>query len=297
MTIKTLCICGGGPNMLIVYGGLKRLCEEKYLELDNIENIYSLSGGTIIIVIILLIKNWNDIDNYIENCPWGEYLDISIDKLFKLYTETGICGDFVYKKIFDSLLVMNNLDTEITLHDFCTTMKINFYVGVTCLTDYNFVLISNFSHPDIKLKTAIQMTSALPLLIKPVIYEDKMYIDGGFFYNCLSNFCINNKDINNSEILCLRNNLNKEKINVNRIECFIDYLSYLFNIVLNNIRYKEVDSIENILYLKYYDYFNYNTDNKLLKFFTCKKTRAELIKNGEDCADLYLLYKVGAKNL
>ena len=31
MSIKTLCICGGGPNMLIAYGALKKLCEKNIL--------------------------------------------------------------------------------------------------------------------------------------------------------------------------------------------------------------------------------------------------------------------------
>lgn len=292
MTIKTLCICGGGPNILLTYGALKSLANNKFFNIENIENVYAISAGALCITMLLLINNWSISDKYIEDCPWDEYINISLDKLLLLYNKTGILGEKEYIRILSPLLKMNHLDENISLKDFCDAMNINFYLSGTNLTDFKLELFSNLTHPDIEFKKALQITSSLPIIVEPVYYNDKIYIDGGVFTACLLNYCLDNKDINENEILCIRNKYNQDKvISTQNINSCIDYLLYLFVTISNNIKVKHAASCKNIVYLPYYDFNSYTEDNKIIfNILSDKKSRKAIIQKGEEAAELFMLY-------
>ena len=58
MTIKHLVISGGGPLGLRYLGALKKLEQEEFWNLDNIESIYGTSVGAIIGAFICLKYDW-----------------------------------------------------------------------------------------------------------------------------------------------------------------------------------------------------------------------------------------------
>ena len=63
MTIKHIVINGGGPNMWYMYGALKHLHEKSIWNLENIESVYATSAGALLFTILVLINDWDDIDN------------------------------------------------------------------------------------------------------------------------------------------------------------------------------------------------------------------------------------------
>ena len=157
MTIKHIVINGGGPNMWYMYGALKHLHDEGFFSMKNIENIYATSAGALLMVIIILIKDWEQIDNFLINCSWNNYINLSIDNFLVLFKKKGIYDNDIYKKIMKSLLEINNLTVDITLKDFYDFCNINIYFYCSNLNQFNYSCISNTTNPSIPLLSALQL--------------------------------------------------------------------------------------------------------------------------------------------
>lgn len=58
------------------------------------------------------------------------------------------------------------------------------------IMDIELLSISHHTHPEMPLFTALQMTTAVPVLFKPVKYKDDYYVDGGLLSNYPLEQCI-----------------------------------------------------------------------------------------------------------
>ena len=75
--------------------------------------------------------------------------------------------------------------------------KTNKYLSITstCLTTQEAVYISHETFPNIPVWKAILMSCAIPLIFKPIEWENKLYIDGGL----VDNFPLFNINLDNCE--------------------------------------------------------------------------------------------------
>ena len=290
MTIKHIVINGGGPNMWYMYGALKHLHDEGFFYMKNIENIYATSAGALLMVIIILIKDWEQIDNFLINCSWNNYINLSIDNFLVLFKKKGIYDNDIYKKIMKSLLEINNLTVDITLKDFYDFCNINIYFYCSNLNQFNYSCISNTTNPSIPLLSALQMTSAVPLLVEPVLYNKEYYFDGALFYNYPLKPCVDNKDINPDEILALKNMENSfsNSYSMNEKDTFFDYVSIIFkNFIAKSDNTSIQPKIKNEIHLMFQSTINYEYWNKILSE---NKYREQIKQDGIKCAKLFILY-------
>ena len=65
-------------------------------------------------------------------------------------------------------------------------------------------ILHHTTHPDLTLVKALSMSCAIPLLFKPISYENKYYIDGGTVNNYPLNVMIENHNIDLDTILGIR---------------------------------------------------------------------------------------------
>jgi predicted acylesterase/phospholipase RssA len=123
---------------------------------------------------------------------------------------------------------------NISLKDFYEYSKIELHMFSFEVNTFQIEDVSYLTHPDISLITAIQMSSALPVLVTPVCVEDKCYIDGGITCNYPLKYCIDSGK-NIKEILGFKNKY--EDYNKNRINSsssLLDFImNFLFKIILS----------------------------------------------------------------
>ena len=289
MTIKHLVINGGGPNMWYMYGALKHLSDEKFWSIKDIENIYATSAGALLLTVILLIKDWQKIDNFVINCTWNKYIDISIDRFFILLKKKGMYDIKLYQQILKPLLEMNNMTLDTTMKEFYEFSNVNTYFFSSNLDRFTYVSISNISHPDLPLITALQMTSAVPPIVEPVNYNDETYFDGALFYNYPLKPCVDNKNINADEILALKNMENSTTVNsLTQQDTFFDYISIMLKkFIMKSDNMCIQPKIKHELHLMFKSTIDYDYWIKILS----DKTYRESIKqDGIKCAKLFLLY-------
>ena len=299
MTIKHLVLVGGGPNVFIHYGILKTLSQKDYIDIKKIESIHATSCGSIAGLILLLTTNWEDIDDYLINRPWEKVFTIKPTQLISSIKTLGIYDSSLFIDMFKPFMELNDMDIDITLKEFYEKNKVDFYFYVTKYDDIESCTISHKTHPNLKLFTAVHMTCGIPVIFKPVLYENKLYFDGALFKNYPLKDCIESiEDIDYSEIFGIRqSNISydeeqeqeqeqKEKSILENLDLF----KFLYNSIsrlmqhINVVNYKDYD-LKNEIQIKIH-----NADFAFWKkVMSSKEQRTNLIKEGEEYANIFLL--------
>ena len=181
MIIDTLILSGGGPSGIAYLGIFKALFEEKLLDnkLTGIKEIITTSVGIIPSIFFMLgisidvagkviinynFKNMINTDNISIN-------DILLD--YGLFTTDGVYN------LIHSLLKNYHQRDDFTLKEFYELTKIKLNVKVFNVTLKQTQYLSYENEPELSLLTLSQMTTAIPLFFKPVVYKGHSYIDGG----------------------------------------------------------------------------------------------------------------------
>jgi predicted acylesterase/phospholipase RssA len=223
MIIKHLVIAGGGPLGYTFLGALQHLNEEKYWLIENIESIYATSVGSIIGAFMCLKYDWETLIKYMVERPWHDAFKLSGKKIFEAYYNKGLFDRTNIDIIFKPLLEAKDLSLSITLKEFYEYSKINLHIFCFEINEFKTVEISHLTHPDLELTQALSMSSALPGIFKPVIIDDKCYVDGGVMCNYPINYCFDKYKIKD-EILGIKINCKKENVIINEKSSVFEFI-------------------------------------------------------------------------
>jgi predicted acylesterase/phospholipase RssA len=233
MTIKHLVISGGGPILIQILGAIQHLERNEIVHMNEIESIYGTSAGAIIGILICLKFDWNTINDYIIKRPWHDVFPIKVQNIFDAYTKKGIFDIKTVEKCFKPLLDAKDIPMDINLEDFYKFSKIELHLFSFEINEYKIQDISYLTHPKLSLMMAVQMTCAIPILITPVCFDDKCYIDGGMACNYPLNHCIESGKLPD-EILAFKNKYTEAKTKIQSDSTMIDFLlNFIFKAVFS----------------------------------------------------------------
>jgi predicted acylesterase/phospholipase RssA len=288
MTIKHLVIPGGGPTGLKALGALQYLEQNGFWKISDIETIYSTSAGSIISVLLCLKFDWEIINNYIIKRPWNEAFKLGVDQIFEAYSKKGLfdknIAEIFYKPFFNA----RDISLGITLKEFYQISNIEIHLFTLDINNFNLEDLSHITHPDMPLLTAVQMSSAIPILISPVCVDDKCYVDGGIVCNYPINQCILRAG-NVDEIFGLRNKyINNDDNIVKEKSTILEYVMNFIGKLVNNVSLRsEEQTVPNELI---YDAEPMNLSNIQLTL-SSKEVRQELIDFGIEAGKSFLLVR------
>jgi predicted acylesterase/phospholipase RssA len=269
-------------------GALQYLEQNGFWNIADIETIYATSAGAIISVLLCLKFDWETINDYIIKRPWNDAFKVNVNQIFEAYSKKGIfdknIAEIFYKPFFNA----KDISMEITMKEFYEFSKVEIHLFSLDINSFNLEDISYISHPDLQLLTAVQMSSAIPVLISPVCIDEKCYVDGGVVCNYPINQCISRAE-NIDEIFGLRNKYTKKDENIVKNESTI--LEYVMNFIsrlVNNVSVKfEEKEIPNELI---YDADLMTLANIQLTL-SSKEERQRLIDFGIESGKKFLLEK------
>jgi predicted acylesterase/phospholipase RssA len=286
MTIKHLCIPGGGPNGFKSLGVLQQLEKKGFWKIDDIKTIYATSVGSILSILIALKFEWDVINDYIINRPWHETYKIKATNIIDSYNKKGIFDNDVFKLFFKPFFDVKDLPLTMTMREFYEYTKIEMHFFSVEMNQYELVDISHLNFPDIPIIQSVHMSSSIPTLFCPVFIDDKCYIDGGLISNYPIHFCLekNEKD----EIFGIHNYYEKSEENyVKNDSSLFDFVILFFiNLIRNSNEYnkKNVGLIPNEISL-----FVKDLDFEFMKnALYSSEIRKELIESGIKEADHFL---------
>ena len=235
MNIKHLVISGGGPSLFQYLSAIQHLDENKIIDLQKIESIYGTSAGAIVGILICLKYDWETLNDYAIMRPWHELFHIKIDTIFEAYKNRGIFCKKIIEKAFKPLLDAKDLSINITLKEFYTYSKIELHFYSFEINQFATEDISYVTHPDLSLIDAIMMSSALPILVTPVIIDNKCYMDGGISANYPLKYCIES-DKKKDEVLGFCNQYdNQQKNHVDNTSNLLEVVLCFFFKMFNNL--------------------------------------------------------------
>lgn len=173
---KILVIGGGGLKGFMYLGVLRYLYENNYL--DKVNTFVGTSVGGILASLLAIGYSPEELYNFAYEFDFEKLKD-SIDAFgFITGSSFGIYGDDRVKITYRSL-IGKKTNPDITLKELYDTTGRKLIVTSTCISTQNCCYISYENHPNMSIYTAIRMTSCIPLLFKPVLYEGLYYVDGG----------------------------------------------------------------------------------------------------------------------
>jgi predicted acylesterase/phospholipase RssA len=202
--IKNLVISGGGVKIIGAIGVIKYLDENNLLK--SVENFYGTSAGSILCLMLILNFNSSEIIKFIEDFDLNKILLVNTDNLF---TTFNVCESIKLERVIKLFLnfKLSKLNTKISLNSESDNFEIsgqlstdnNFenitmielfkqtkkYLSITsvCLNTRTAVYITHETFPNIPVWKAILMSCSIPLIFKPVEWEDRLYVDGALIDN------------------------------------------------------------------------------------------------------------------
>ena len=178
MVIRTLVLPGGAYRGFYYLGILRALETHKYYKRKNIKNIYAMSVGTIIAVLLCLKIPWDDLYYYLENKAWEKTLNISPDLFVHAYQKKGFLTPNFLKEIMHNLILFKNFNPETLtlkmLHEFS---KKTLHLYAMQLNSFTLIKFTHVTHPDMKVVDALYQCCAIPFVFQPVWREGDYYVD------------------------------------------------------------------------------------------------------------------------
>lgn len=206
MTIRHLVLSGGGPAGFVTYGILRKLHGAGYWNMSNVKTIYGCSVGAYMGVLISLGYDWNTLDDYLIKRPWEKLTNLTAHHFIEALSSRGLFGIELIEAALEPLLSAKGLTCQTTLKELYefTGVEIVAYTADVNKATLERVALSHKTYPNLPISTAMAMTMAVPVLFKPVLYEDGCYIDGGIVMNLPIDDCLEETKCEEDEVLALR---------------------------------------------------------------------------------------------
>ena len=187
MDIDTLIFSGGSVKGISFLGTINCLIEKNVIDkkFKNIKKIYCVSAS-ILFVISLILLNYDRklLEKDMINFNFNDALNINDISLKNFINEYGFIN---YNKtyIYIQKLLKEKYNCEsMSLLRFFKISNIHLVVKVVNVSQDRIEYIDHINNPKINILKLIQMTTAIPLLVKPIKYKGDLYQDGGLSGNC-----------------------------------------------------------------------------------------------------------------
>lgn len=226
-------VSGGGIKGIVYIGAFFALNELNIL--DKIQNFAGSSIGALVATLYIIGYKPSEIFEFIKQTNLSKLKNFDINHLNTFGIDNG-------EKIEDTirtLIKQKNLNPDITLLELYNITKKKLIITTTNINSMQLCYLTHESFPDLSLYKALRMTTAIPLIYSPIIYNNQSYVDGG----CIDNYPISvfGNELDKTIGLCLINSSN----NMDKIPDLESYLFRIFNCLMYGISYNSFKGYEN----------------------------------------------------
>ena len=245
-----LVLSGGALRGVGLLGAIKYLEELDYIK--YIKNYIGTSAGAIICFFIILGYNSNEIIDIIIK-EINTMVDLDFENIPNFLDDYGIDDCKKNKEVFTKYLKLKTDLEDITFIDFTKKFGLNLIITGSNLTTHNLDYFNVDNTPTMSIINALLITSCLPLIYKPIQYNECIYIDGGIY----NNFAIDYFEKNKNETLGINVNSYFSRKNNN----FVDYFNNIIYSIMDKLTYDNLNNNKN--YNIYNIYFDKNMEDDI----------------------------------
>ena len=229
MVIKHIVLSGGAQYGISLLSALYESEVLKVIEYNNIEKLYATSAGTIALTVWLLRMNKDDIYNFFINRPWDKAFKFEENMIYNLFNKNGIVNKEIIITILEPLFKTISLSIDITLKEFYEYTKKEIHIVATKVSTLEYIDFNYKDYPDLSLIEAIYMSSTIPCIMQPIIFDNNIIVDGGVGYNYPITLCKNENTDEEKNILGIKMSREKEEIDYQEL----DLIKYILKIIEN----------------------------------------------------------------
>lgn len=290
--IKHIVISGGGTFGLIAYSVLRETEKANFWKLENIESFHATSIGTLMSVIMALKFEWEVLDDYLIKRPWNQMFKYEIDQCLNAFENCGLFTIKDFRKFFEPLFAAKEIDIDITMLEFYEKTKKTLYFYAAEVNNFELECFSHTTHPQLKLVDACYASSSLPFIFKPLVLEDKAYIDGGLFLNYPIAQCFEKTQAEHNEVFGIFKRLHNKEEEQHTILSYLKDESNMFELIMLLISnaLKRINKGSVVKECKYQIQIHrgYTEINDLIQFLNSESHRIEMIQEGVEKANAFL---------
>lgn len=233
--LTTLVLSAGNLHGVMFVGAYKCLHDAGLLL--NVRDIIGCSIGSVVGLMICLCYTPEEMEEILRSFVVKEGIpSIGMTSFLSLWNSSGLASSSFLKKYVREILAKKHVDTDITFADFAKKTGKNLVVvasNITCGCAESFSFTKN---PRMSIVEAISISCTIPILMKPVKYNDNYYVDGAAL-NYLPTDLIED-DLNNALALYIK--WKNEKFSLNLFNFVRNILSGIFKILLQE---KTIDNM------------------------------------------------------
>jgi predicted acylesterase/phospholipase RssA len=176
--IYNLVFSGGGLRGIAFIGVYKFLYKKKLLK--YLKAISCCSAGSLIGLLVNINLDYKDLEEFIKNFNIEE---LKAPDYINFIDNLGLESGLNIINIMKLFLNKKNINENITFKELYDLTHIKLYINTVCLNDYTIHYNSIDTSPNMPVLLAIRMSISIPFIFTPVMYENKMYVDGGLIDN------------------------------------------------------------------------------------------------------------------
>jgi predicted acylesterase/phospholipase RssA len=263
--------CGKLKNILIISGGgmkgycaLGAVCKLKELEIIDEPDVYcGTSIGSSLCFLLAIGYSCEDIFSILY--------DINSDMLIKYNIDTilndshfGIANLDAFISVINILVKKKKISRKITFKKLFNKFKKDLIITGVCLNENKLHYFNHINNPDMPIITAIKISCSIPFIFKPVLYNNKVWIDGG----CLNNYPINYFIDRLDDVIGI--SLEDEEIFIEKFDDIPSYFIQIFKCILKGLNFDKYEKYyKNTIKIKVtsnYTFFDITKEEKKILF-------------------------------
>jgi len=269
--LRNLVISGGGINGLGILGIIKYLSENNLIK--NINHYIGTSAGAILSFLLTIGYSYNEIYEFCCYFNFSKIMDnVNLNSFLDKYGfEDSSKMYYILKRLCEN----KKINSNITFKELFESTNIKLTISGSCISNSKLYYFNHETYPDMQVLLAVRISSTIPLVFIPIVFEDKLWLDGGLINNFPIDYC--KKNIENTLGLTIYDGCIDNCPN-NTPSDLLEYITLVFKSLVFSDSVDKIDQYsKNILKFSYSMAF-------LSDFNITKEAIEEMIQNGYDQA-------------
>lgn len=180
---RNLVLEGGGVRGVAFCGALAAL--DNLGILDGIKNFAGSSAGAIAAALLACGADVPFLNAEFATVNFGDFLDYgNILKIPRsLVKYQGVCRGDAFEKWFGDTLEKLTDNRDMTFAECHKVFKRRLVITATCLNTRTVHYFDYKTAPEMTIKQAVRMSMSVPIIFRPVRWNDAVWVDGGVIDN------------------------------------------------------------------------------------------------------------------
>jgi predicted acylesterase/phospholipase RssA len=175
--VEELVFSGGHLDAAFQYLGAFKELEQNSVRFENVKRYLGSSSGGIFAFFLAMGLNIESIYKLMMIIPFSKY-DKKIGKnLLYIFDDLGIYDTKMFEKTYGYLLEYAGYNKDITFSEFNKKTGKDLSLISYCINSKEIKLLNHVFTPNLTIAQGLCMTTAIPLIFKPVSYENRLYTD------------------------------------------------------------------------------------------------------------------------